>query len=532
MKSRNLSMEQRARAGLATVLGMKRTSHVDRLRGGTFDVLIIGSGINGAVSAAALAGHDLDVALIDRGDYAGFTSQESSNMVWGGFKYLQSYEFALVRKLSKARNRLVESYPSSVTPIDFLALFDEHSPFPTSLAAAGSYVYWAIGNFATKRPRPLSATKVEALEPVINTEHSEGGLLYADALLEDNDSRFVFGFVQEAARQGATITNYVELTSASLIDNRWHVELTDQTSGEVMQATTRVLVNATGPFVDPLNEILGVVTEHRIALSKGIHLVVPRIGSGERVLAFFDEDERLYYVLPMDDRSVIGTTDTRVDSPFTEVTDEDRDFVLRQINRRLDLENDLTIDDIISERTGVRPLVVKAGTDATPDTDWLQLSRRHEIELDRERGVISIFGGKLTDCLNVGEEVVEAASELGLSPSEPNERWFGEPPATARQEFQRRAAAQGLGRTIPGDPMMIWRRYGADAFAVLEHIVRSPELVWDDPPFHQGELEWVGANEHVTNFEDFARRRSSLALTADQDALEAAAPTLRSALGL
>lgn len=503
-----------------------------RLSGAAFDVLIIGSGINGAVSAAALAGHDLNVALIDRGDYAGFTSQESSNLVWGGFKYLQSYEFGLVRKLSKARNRLIESYPSSVTPIDFLALFDEDSPFPTSLAAAGSYVYWAIGNFATKRPRPLSSSKVESLEPVINTERAEGGLLYADALLEDNDSRFVFGFVREAERQGATTINYMEFTSAALIDNIWHVVLTDQVTEQKFNATARVLVNATGPFVDSLNEILGVKTEHRIALSKGIHLVVPRVGTGERVLAFFDEDERLYYVIPMDERSVIGTTDTRVDSPFTEVTDEDREFVLRQINSRLDLENDLTPEDIISERTGVRPLVVKADGDEEAEVDWLQLSRRHEIELDRERGVISIFGGKLTDCLNVGEELVEAAKDLGLSPAEPNEDWFGEPSAAKREEFQREAASKGLGRTIPGDPLLIWRRYGADAPAVLEAILKEPHLVSEDPPFHRGELAWVGEHEHVVTLEDFARRRSSLALTLEQSNLDAIAEEIHEWLRL
>ena len=509
---------------------MRRESHIDRLNGGSFDALIIGGGINGAVSAAALAGHGIDVAMIDRGDYAGFTSQESSNLVWGGFKYLQTYEFGLVRKLSKARNRLVDAYPSSVKPIDFLALFDEDSPFPTSLAAAGSYLYWAIGNFATKRPRPLSAEKVEKLEPVIDTERADGGLLYADALLEDNDSRFVFGFVQEAQRQGAVTANYVELTSAALVDNLWHLELSDMVSGATYSATARVLVNATGPFLDKLNEMLGVVTEHRIALSKGIHLVVPRIGSGERVLAFFDEDERLYYVIPMDDRSVIGTTDTKVDSPFTEVTEEDREFVLRQINQRLDLDSPIVAEDVISERTGVRPLVVKANADDDEEMDWLMLSRRHEIELDRTRGVISIFGGKLTDCLNVGEEVVDAAAELGLAPLAANEDWFGEPGVDAREDFLRAAGAKGLGRELPGDPMDIWRRYGADAHTVLDRIVAEPQLVWTDPPYHRGELVWVGEHEHVVKLDDFLRRRSALSLTIEQDDLTERITNIESAL--
>jgi glycerol-3-phosphate dehydrogenase len=106
-----------------------RESSLQRLNNGTFDVLIIGGGINGAVSAAVLAGRGAKVALVDRGDFGGFTSQESSNLVWGGFKYLENYEFLLVRKLCMSRNRLVRAYPDNVKPIGFMAALDKSSPF-------------------------------------------------------------------------------------------------------------------------------------------------------------------------------------------------------------------------------------------------------------------------------------------------------------------------------------------------------------------------------------------------------------------
>ena len=111
-----------------------RTTLLERLAGGSYDVLIIGGGINGAVSAAVLAGRGANVALVDRGDFGSFTSQESSNLVWGGFKYLEGYEVFLVRKLCLSRNRLVKAYPDNVKPISFLATLDKTSPHPPWLA--------------------------------------------------------------------------------------------------------------------------------------------------------------------------------------------------------------------------------------------------------------------------------------------------------------------------------------------------------------------------------------------------------------
>ena len=140
-----------------------------------------------------------------------------------------------------------------------------------------------------------------------------------------------------------------------------------ETNGS-LKLTAKAIVNAAGPFVDELNAKWENQTEHRIVYSKGIHLVVPQLTENERVLAFFDDTQRLFYVIPMGRRSVIGTTDTRVQTPFTEVTPEDREFLLEQINNRLDLDVPLTLDDIIAERCGVRPLVAVSYTHLTLPT--------------------------------------------------------------------------------------------------------------------------------------------------------------------
>ena len=168
---------------------------------------------------------------MDRGDFGGFTSQTSSNLVWGGFKYLESYEFFLVRKLCVSRNRLIKAYPDNVKSIGFLATLDKSSPFPPWLAALGSLAYWAIGSFKSHRPRLLRPKTIERLEPMVDTTGARGGIEYYDAYLPDNDSRFVFSFVRSAMDVGATVANYVELTEASKDAGGWNLALRDMESG-------------------------------------------------------------------------------------------------------------------------------------------------------------------------------------------------------------------------------------------------------------------------------------------------------------
>ncbi len=492
------------------------------MRDGVFDVFVVGGGINGAVVAASLAGRGASVALVDRGDFASFTSQESSNLVWGGFKYLENYEIRLVRKLCTSRNRLMRAYPDNIREISFLAALDESSPHSPLLSALGATAYWALGSFRTRSPRLLGARKIRDEEPVIDTTSVRGGIEYRDCYLKDNDARFVFSFVRSAIEAGAAVANYVEVTAAEPGDRGWRIQLRDGETGEELATRARIVVNAAGPFVDELDAGMGVETRHRIVYSKGIHLVVPRLTTDDddRVLAFFDDTQRLFYVIPMGMRSMIGTTDTRVDSPFTAVDDDDRSFLLGQINARLDLPEPLTTNDVIAERSGVRPLVVTADSGDTSDVDWTSLSRKHEIELDRDRRAVTVFGGKLTDCLNVGEEVADAVQSLGL-PLEPDRgNWYGEPAAETRAEFHRQARRMHLDdlRDRPrSEPLSdrLWRRYGRRAFSMLEAI-RSDPTMGDDvlggTDYLRVELHLAASTEMVTRLEDFMRRRSKIEL--------------------
>jgi glycerol-3-phosphate dehydrogenase len=506
-----------------------RDTNLELLEDADLDVLIVGGGINGAVSAAALASRGARVGLVDQRDFAGFTSEQSSNLVWGGIKYLENYELGLVRHLCTGRNRLLSAYPSNVREIRFLGSLAHDAPYPPWFVWAGAMAYWAIGNFATAPPALLGRRGIRRREPVVDTAGMRGGLEYSDAYLVDNDARFVFSFVRAALNVGARAANYVTVTGAQRQRSHWEVALRDEETGRALSCRARVLINATGPFVDTLNGAHGVSTNHRLVLSKGIHLVVPRIGTNRRVLAFFDDTDRLFFVIPMGPCSVVGTTDTRVEDPTEGVTDADRSFLLDQVNARLALPRPLGRDDIISERCGVRSLVVDAGEPAQRDEHWTALSRRHVVEVDPARAHLSIFGGKLTDCLNVGREVHDAVRDLGVDLSRYRRDWYGEPKAATRREFWRQAALMGLDDLRPGgyEPLTerLWRRYGLRAFTMVEAIRHDRSMaddVIEGAEYVRCELEYGARTEMVTRLEDFLRRRSKIAMVVPHHELAAA----------
>jgi glycerol-3-phosphate dehydrogenase len=504
-----------------------RKSNISKLPHGTYDVLIVGGGINGAVSAAALAAKGVKVALIDKGDFAGFTSSNSSNLAWGGIKYLESYEYGLVNKLCLSRNHLMRSYPSTVKEIRFLTSIQKGFRFPPLFVYMGTLLYWMMGRFFTKMPNYLSGGKIKSMENVINTENVIGGFEYSDAYLYDNDARFVFNFIRSSMSYGCIAANYVESLGSTRSDDTWVTKTKDCISGQEFEIRSKVLINAAGPFVDPLNMVNNEKTEHHHVFSKGIHLIVDRVTPSNKVLTFFADDGRLFFVIPMGPKTCIGTTDTQVESPITHVTEKDRQFVLDNVNKLLALDKPLSKKDIISERCGVRPLAIKG---SGGKADWVQLSRKHAIDKHKQHNYLSIFGGKLTDCINVGDEVAGIIESFGINLPYSHFKWYGEPDDTVRDEFFHRAKLMGLDALTPvtsSEPLTsrFWRRYGRNAINMLERIRENPqmaELLIENSEYLRVEIEHAAEREMVTKLEDFLRRRSKISLVVrDKDIIEA-----------
>ena len=501
-----------------------RASNVSKLRDGYFDVLILGGGINGAVSAASLAAKGVKVALVDKGDFAGLTSSNSSNLAWGGIKYLENHEYLLVDKLCRSRNHLMRSYPSTVKEIRFLTTIQKGFRLPAFVVYLGTILYWIIGRFVTRAPKYLSPEGLSKREDVINTSRAAGGFEYSDCYLYDNDARFVFNFIRTSLNYGCIAANYVESLGAQRKGGLWHSTLKDTISGDTFTVRSRVLINACGPYVDQHNKLTGQQTEHRHLFSKGVHLIVDRICDTQRILTFFASDGRLFFVIPMGPKTCIGTTDTQESSPEVELTAADRQFVLDNVNALLKLERPLTAADVIAERCGVRPLALK-GRDGV--ADWVKLSRKHAIDINNKDQHLSIFGGKLTDCLNVGDEVSEIIAKLGIAVPFPDKRWYGEPGNSVKEEFMHQAKLMGLDDMTDASSselltQRLWRRYGRSAIEMLEMIREDPscaELLIENAEYLRCEIEHAARREMITKLEDFLRRRSKISLVVRRDEL-------------
>jgi glycerol-3-phosphate dehydrogenase len=302
----------------------------------------------------------------------------------------------------------------------------------------------------------------------------------------------------------------VRLDSAARADGLWSLKVTDQISGEVHTVKSRSVVNAAGPLVEEVLRSAKSTAKTGLVFSKGIHLVVEKLTEDDRVLAFWDEQKRLFYVIPMGDRSVIGTTDTRVTDPFEQVKDEDRDFVLRQINRSMNLEAPLTKESI-SERCGVRSLVIEQDQSGESE-DWHKLSRKHVIEVDAQQKILSIFGGKLTDCLNVGDEVVGHFKKLGFQIGK-SQKWFGEvvgqmPPSFLQQVRSLCGSSESAERVAEG----LWRRHGNQAHHIIDSTSHLLEEVFEGTGITYAEVSHVIDTEMVVRAEDLLRRRLPLAM--------------------
>ena len=248
---------------------------------------------------------------------------------------------------------------------------------------------------------------------------------------------------------------------------------------------------------------------------------------------FFASDGRLFFVIPRGPKTCIGTTDTQVDSPEAVVTEEDREFVLDNVNALLKLDRPLSKDDIISERCGVRPLAIKGGDGVA---DWVKLSRKHAIDVNAPDQHMSIFGGKLTDCINVGDEVAEIIADLGIDVPYMDKRWYGEPGDAVKQEFLHQARVMELDKmTDPSssEPLTqrLWRRYGSSAIDLLETIRKDPDsakLLIENAEYLRCEVEQAASREMITKLEDFLRRRSKIELVVPRESI-VSAPGLRAA---
>jgi glycerol-3-phosphate dehydrogenase len=368
------------------------------------DLLVIGGGITGAGIARDAALRGFRIALVDKGDFGSGTSSHSSRLIHGGIRYLEQRNFRLVFEASRERRVLLRIAPHLVRPLPFLFPVYRGGRVPGWKLRAGMWLYDALAAFRNvKAHRWLSAKQVRRAEPALKDRGLTGAALYWDA--QTDDARLVLATMRSAARAGALVANYAEVTSLLKPDGRVRgAVVRDVLSGESRTVRALVVVNAGGPWVDALRRMDDPAAPPLLRATKGAHVAVPRRRLGhERAITLFSPiDGRVMFVLPWGDLSYIGTTDTDADAPpdGVRVTADDVTYLLRSANAAFP-DAHLAANDVVSVWAGLRPLL-RQDQAAAPS----QVSREHRV-VESAQGLITIAGGKLTTYRVMARDVVD-----------------------------------------------------------------------------------------------------------------------------
>ncbi|MEG3087257.1 glycerol-3-phosphate dehydrogenase [Sphingomonas sp. PB4P5] len=371
----------------------------------TYDLLIIGGGINGCAIAREAALNGLKVLLVERDDLAAHTSSASTKLIHGGLRYLEYYDFKLVAEALRERERLVKAAPHIIRPMRFV-LPHENAVRPWWMVRLGLYLYDFLGGKMTlARSRGLRKSDTAYAAPL---KGGHKGFVYSDAFVDD--SRLTLLNAVDAAANGAEVLVGVALESARREDGVWRATLSDWRTVEA-----RAIVNAAGPWVHQMLGSLGVNAASNIRLVKGSHIVVPKLFDGDHAYILQQPDRRIVFAIPYQgDFTEIGTTDIPVERPEDAQIDADEiAYLCDAVN--LHFTQQIGPVDVTSTWSGVRPLYDDGASDAKAVT------RDYVLELDTNGpALLSIFGGKITTARHLAEEALaKLAAPLGFTATKP-----------------------------------------------------------------------------------------------------------------
>ncbi|MBV9455079.1 MAG: glycerol-3-phosphate dehydrogenase [Rubrobacter sp.] len=407
-----------------------------------FDVIVIGAGINGAGIARDAAMRGLKVLLLDKEDVSSGTTQWSTRLIHGGLRYLEHYEFSLVRESLKDREILLRTAPHLVRPLGFLVPIYEYMEHGRVMIQLGMMAYDALSiEKSVERHSIFDRDQTLEREPGLNPEGLKGAAFYYDAQAEYPE-RIVVENAVSAGDHGAVTLTYAKVDRLIIEDgNVQGVEFEDVLRGGRHTARAPVTINATGPWVD---EVLGRMDrygeseERMIGGTKGSHLIVDPFPGAPQTALYVEarENSRPYFIVPWNGRYLIGTTDIRYEGNLDCVVadDEEIDYLLNETNHVVP-EANLTRDDVLFTYSGVRPLPYE------PEGAEGSVSRGHIIYDHSEHepkigGLFSIIGGKLTTYRNLARETVDAVYEK-LGKKVPKSRTDEVPlPGGATEDFE------------------------------------------------------------------------------------------------
>lgn len=381
-----------------------RTDAIKSLRDDQFDILVIGGGINGVGIALDAASRGLKVALVEMADFASGTSSRSSKLIHGGLRYLEQYDFKLVREALQERELMVTTLaPHLVKPVSFLYPLTEKFKERTYVGA-GMALYDALRGFKRALPwhKHISQRELSEIAPSLRLDLITGGYQYFDAQVDD--ARHTMMIARTAAKYGAVITT--RTSCKHLIKKGRRVEgalIQDLECGAEFEVRAKSTIMAAGVWTDPLYESFGVKPGYRVRMSKGAHIVVPGNAIKSTTGVIIKTDLSVLFIIPWGDKWIVGTTDTDYESDRSSplASREDVNYILAQANRVL--EPKLERSQVIGVFAGLRPLV-----SSDPDSPTTELSREHVVD-HPVPGFVTIAGGKYTTYRVMSEDAVNSA---------------------------------------------------------------------------------------------------------------------------
>jgi len=505
---------------------MKR--NFSSLAGKHFDLLVCGGGIYGAWTAYDAALRGLSVAIVEQGDWAGATSSASSKLIHGGLRYLETYDFKLVRKAIKERQLLLKLAPHRVWPLRFGVPIYKDSRIGTLQLKAGLTLYDILAGFpgADIAHRYFDRAAFAGRFPVLDSEGLKGGFTYGDA--QTDDARLVLELIDGAIAAGAVCVNYCQLTG--LMESGGRVcgaTVEDQLNHHNAQITARQIVHATGQWTSAAQP-----GRDWCRLAKGVHLVMPAALQDEALLLTAYSDGRVFFMIPWYVMTLVGTTDDDYngDPGNVSVEPEDIAYLLAAANHYL--KTAWTEEDIVGSYAGVR--VMKRSDKASPS----DASRDWELKTT-SNGVHYSIGGKLTSAREDAACIVDTVCEqLGVdTPCATRSRRFPWAPETDFGQWSAVVCAQAnrLGVDHESAKWLI-RRHGKRVGQVLrciEEDMRMAERIVPALPFIYADLLFCARTEMVFHMDDLLRRRMPLLILAKlpEDTLRRITETVASSLG-
>ncbi|WP_160287587.1 glycerol-3-phosphate dehydrogenase [Pseudomonas knackmussii] len=474
-----------------------------------YDLAVIGGGINGAGIAADAAGRGLFVFLCEQHDLASHTSSASSKLVHGGLRYLEHYEFRLVREALAEREVLLAKAPHIVHPLRFVLPHRPHLR-PAWMIRAGLFLYDHLG----KREK-LGASRGLRFGPDSPLQSGiRRGFEYADCAVDD--ARLVVLNAMAARERGAHVHPRTRCVSARRSKGLWHLHL-ERSDGSLLSIRARALVNAAGPWVASfLRDELHQRPPYGIRLIQGSHLVVPRLYEGDQAYILQNEDRRIVFVIPYLQRfTLIGTTDREYlgDPAKVRITEEETRYLLEVVNEHF--KRQLHREDILWSYSGVRPLCDDESDDPSAVTRDYTLSLQGA---PGEAPLLSVFGGKLTTYRKLAEA---ALAELAPSFPRMGPAWTAHAPLPGGEQMGTpERLANEIERDHPWLPAGLalrWARsYGMRSWRLLDGVECESDLGEHlGNGLYAREVDYLCHEEWAEEADDILWRRSKLGLFLD-----------------